>query len=87
MIILGLSGNCFDMLDLFDEVYYLDVKSSEIKKRLKSKNRLNPMGKIKLQADLVIEYMKSIRRKAKDLNIPFIDASQSPEQIMNQIIG
>jgi len=87
VIIFGLSGNCFDMVDLFDEVYYLDINPLEIKKRLKNQNRLNPMGKTKEQADLVIKYMKSIRRKARELKIPFIDANQSPEQIINQIIG
>ncbi len=87
VIIFGLSGNCFTMLDLFDGFYYLDIKPSEVKKRLRSKDRLNPMGKTKEQADLVIKYMKSIRRKATGLKIPFIDANQSPEQIMNQIMG
>jgi len=45
VIIFGLSGNCFNMIDLFDEVYYLDIDPAEIKKRLKSHNRLNPMEK------------------------------------------
>jgi shikimate kinase len=85
-IIFGLSGNCFSMLDLFDEVYYLDISPAEIKKHLKSQNRLNPMGKTKEQADLVIKYMKTIRRKASALKIPFIDANQPPEQIINQIM-
>jgi shikimate kinase len=86
VIIFGLSGNCFNMLDLFNEVYYLDISPAEIKKRLKSQNRLNPMGKTKEQADLVIKYMKTIRRKASALKILFIDANQSPKQIINQIM-
>lgn len=87
VIIFGLSGNCFSMLDLFDKVYYLDINPAEIKKRLKSQNRLNPMGKTKEQTDLVIKYMTSIRHKAAELKIPFISANQSPEQIINQIMG
>jgi len=87
VIIFGLSGNCFKMVDLFDEVYYLDINPADLEKRLKNQNRLNPMGKTKEQADLVIKYMETIRQKAAELKIPFINANQSPEQIMNQIVG
>jgi len=86
VIIFGLSGNCFSMIDLFDEVYYLGINPAEIKERLRSQNRLNPMGKTKEQADSVIKYMKTIHCKAEELKIPFIDANQSPEQIINQIM-
>ena len=86
-IIFGFSGNCFSMLDLFDEVYYLDISPAEIKKRLKNQSRLNPMGKTKEQTDLVIKYMETIRRQAAELKMPFIGANQSPEQIINQIMG
>ena len=86
VIIFGFAGNCFDMLDLFDEIYYLDIKPEEIKKRLRSEDRLNPMGKTEEQVDLVIKYMKTIRCQAIESKILFIDASQSPEQIISQII-
>lgn len=86
VVIFGLSGNCFSTLDLFDDVYYLDISPSEVRKRLKSQNRLNQMGKTKEQRDLVIKYLRTIRRKAEELKIPFIDANRSPEQIINQIM-
>src|SRR3989338_3744394 len=45
----GASGNVFDMLDLFDKVYFLKVSPELLAKRLRHENRENPMGKTNYQ--------------------------------------
>ena len=81
----GMSGNVFKMIDLFDKVFYLDVPEKVIKERLKHQSRENQMGKTEYQQTIVVEYAKKLRRKAKDLKIPFIDATLSPEKIFDLI--
>lgn len=77
----GLSGNIFDMMDLFDRVYFLKVDPEVQIKRLMYPSRLNPMGKTEYQRENAVRWGKQLEDKAKKLQIPFIDGSLTPEEI------
>lgn len=81
----GLSGNIFNMLDLFDKVYFLKVDHELLKDRLLHESRENPMGKTEYQRQAVINYAKMLEEKSKDLEIEFIDATLAPEKIYDLI--
>ncbi|MFA5828805.1 MAG: AAA family ATPase [Candidatus Shapirobacteria bacterium] len=77
----GLSGNIFEMVDMFDKVYFLKVEPGILIERLDKKDRINPMGKTEYQKKAVVEYAKKIERTAKSLKIEFIDGTLAPEEI------
>ncbi len=77
----GMSGNAFDMLDLFDKVYFLKVPPVVIDERLQHESRENPMGKTEYQRKIAVEWAMEIEKKAKEKGIAFLDATLSPEKI------
>lgn len=83
--IFGLSGNVFDMIDLFDDVYYLKVKPEVLEDRLTHDSRENPMGKTEYQRQVVIEYAEEMNKKTEELGLKMIDATLSPEEIYKLI--
>jgi thymidylate kinase len=85
IFILGLSGNVFKMVELFDKVYYLDVSDDILLTRLTHKSRENPMGKTKEQQNIIFSYKKYVEEKAKEYGAIFIDANQSAEEIIKRL--
>lgn len=85
LILAGLSGNAFEMLDLFDATFCLDVSNEVLLDRLQHESRQNPFGNTKEQRDLIIEYAVIIRKNAKQNNVPLIDGEKSPEEILKVI--
>lgn len=83
----GLAGNVFDMLNLFDKVYFLKVKPELIEDRLMHETRINPMGNTKYQREAVLAYAREIEKKASELGIKMIDADQTPEAIFDSLNG
>lgn len=83
--LLGASGNVFEMFDLFDKVYYLNVPDEVQDERLQHQSRENPMGNTEYQRKNAIEWGHSLRDKAKLFGIEFIDATNSPEEIYQQL--
>ncbi len=81
----GMSGNAFEMLKLFDAVYFLKAESDLLKKRLRHESRDNPMGKTDYQLQNALEYAQEISEIAHQLHIKMIDADQTPEEIFKQI--
>ncbi|MBF8249559.1 MAG: hypothetical protein HW400_160 [Candidatus Levybacteria bacterium] len=81
----GMSGNAFDMLDLFDKVYYLDVPENLIRERLQHSSRINPTGKTPYQREVAVEWAKLIKERANDLGLTFIDAALTPEELYKLI--
>lgn len=81
----GSSGNMFEMLDLFDRVYFLKVEPSLLRERLTHESRENPMGITEYQRENAVKWALEIEKKAKDLGVEFIDATLSPEQILDLI--
>lgn len=82
----GLSGNVFSVIDLFDKVYFLKVEPHVLAKNLRHTSRKNPMGKTDYQLENALKHAEEIERKAKDLGIEVIDATdRSPKQILEKI--
>jgi len=81
----GMSGNVFDMIDLFDKVYFLKASPELLAERLRCVSRENPMGKTDYQLQNALKWAKEIEEKASKLNIGMIDANQSPKDIFAQI--
>jgi adenylate kinase family enzyme len=82
----GLCGNIFDMIDLFDRVYFLKVEPQVLAKNLRHISRENPMGRTDYQLENALRYVEEIERKAKELGIRIIDATnKSPEQVFSKI--
>lgn len=81
IFLFGLSGNIFEMRDLFDEVYFLDVPDEVILERITKEDRKNPMGKTEYQQKIVIDYAHKIKKKAEKLGIKMIDGTKSAKEI------
>lgn len=79
--LLGSSGNIFEMLDLFDKSYYLDVSGEAIGERLQHEGRENPMGNTEYQRNNAILWAQELREKAKSLGLNFINGELSAEEI------
>lgn len=81
----GSSGNFFEMIDIFDKLYFLKASPEILEKRLADENRENPMGKTKFQRQRAIEYAKQMEEKAKSLGFIFTDSTLTPEEIYKLI--
>ena len=81
----GFSGNAFDMIDLFNEVYFLKAQPEVITERLRHGSRKNPMGKTEYQLKNALKYAKEIEETVRRRDIKMINADQSPEKIFLQI--
>lgn len=81
----GASGNVFEMLDLFDKVYYLDIPEGIQYQRLQHETRRNPMGRTEFQRKNAIAWAKELRQKAQELGLEFIDATKSSTEIFKQL--
>ncbi len=79
----GMSGNVFNMMDLFDKVYFLKTSPEILAQRLRHESRENPMGKTDYQLQNALNWGREIEKEAKKLNIEMIDANQTPEQIFS----
>lgn len=82
----GLSGNIFEMINLFDKVYFLKAVPELLEERLQHENRENPMGKTEYQREQVIAYARAIEEEAQRLGCQMIEANQSPEAIQKVLI-
>ncbi len=87
LYLFGCSGNVFEMIDLFDKVYFLKTSDKIIEERLSHPSRKNPMGKKEYQRKNAIKWAKALEKKAKGLKIEFIDASLSPKLFNYYIIS
>lgn len=85
LYLFGMSGNIFDMIDLFDKVYFLKASSELLVERLRHESRENPMGRTDYQLQNAINWGKEIEEKAFALGITMIDASLSPKEIFKII--
>ena len=81
----GMAGNVFDMINLFDRVYFLKTQPKILAERLRRKSRENPMGKTEYQLKNALQYAKEIEGPAHKLGITMIDAEQTPESIFQQL--
>lgn len=81
----GMSGNTFDMIDLFDKVYFLKTSPEILRQQLRHESRENTMGKTDYQLESAIRWGQKIEAEADKLGVEMIDATQTPEQIFDEI--
>jgi hypothetical protein len=72
---------------LFDRAYCLRADAALIEHRLLDPSRLNPVGKTEQQRSLVLGGLDALYRRAEERGFAMIDASLSPEAILEEING
>ena len=82
--VFGGSGNVWSVFDLFDKVYFLQIDPQLQKQRLMSPGRPTPL--MDMHNEGLIIWGSWFEQMAKEKNIPFVNANQTPEQIF-QIIS
>lgn len=85
LYLFGVSDNIFEMMDLFDIVFYLDLNQEELLKRLMRVDRENPMGRTKRERKEIVMEMRKLRAKAKAVGLEIVDGSLSVERILSRI--
>ena len=85
LYLFGMSGNIFDMIDLFDKVYFLKASPELLAERLRHASRENPMGNTDYQLQNALNWAKEIEENAIGLGIQMIDSNQTPEAIFEEI--
>ncbi|MDB5260487.1 MAG: hypothetical protein JWN37_718 [Candidatus Nomurabacteria bacterium] len=81
----GMAGNAFDMVDLFDKVFFLNAEQEVLAERLRHESRENPMGKTDYQLQNALNWATEIEEEARGLGIKMIDANLPPEEIFKII--
>jgi dephospho-CoA kinase len=81
----GGSGNIFEMLDLFDKVFFLKIDPKIQIERLKHPSRANPMGSTEYQRQLAVDWGQALEQQAQKRNVPMIDGNQTPAEILRGI--
>jgi dephospho-CoA kinase len=79
----GGSGNLFDVIDLFDNVFFLQVSSQVQKERLMSSLRKTPQ--MDFDENGLVIWGNWFEQEARKRNIPFINASLTPTEIFSII--
>jgi len=81
----GLANNIFEVIDLFDKTYYLNISPKILKKRFTKNKRTNPMGKTKEQQMTILNDLDNFIQKSKEKGLIFIQADKTPERIFKII--
>lgn len=77
--VFGGSGNLFSVTDLFDKCYFLKVEPAIQKERLLHSSRPTPLMDFDEQG--MVTWGDWLGQEAQKRNIPFIDATLSPNEI------
>lgn len=85
LYLFGISETAFNVIDLFDEVYYLKATPELVMERLSHPSRENPMGKTEEQKRLLVKGLKETMDKAEEMGLKSLDASLTPEEIYGLI--
>lgn len=85
LYLFGVSDNIYEMIDLFDAVYYLDLVPAELEKRLTNQERRNPVGRTEEERRVVMREAERLREKARDLGVEYVDASLTPDEVLKRI--
>lgn len=81
----GISRNAFEMIDLFDTVFFLKVSSEVLVSRLQSPTRTNPMGTSPFQREYILFWAAKFEAIARELRVSFIDASRPLDEIVEVV--
>ena len=85
IIVLGASSNTIDILDLFDEVYYLKVPVEIIAIRLQASDRDNVFGSTQEQRKIVTEKVRESDESIKNLQIKTLDGTKTPRELIKEL--
>jgi len=83
VFLFGGSGNVFNMIDLFDKAYFLKTDRELQLARIRNAER--PMPGMDADENGAIIWGEWLEQAARERNIPFIDAAQTPQEIYKQI--
>lgn len=83
VFIFGGSGNLFHMIDLFDRVFFLKIDVQTQRQRIQNSATRN--SKLDFMNDNVIIWGQWLEDEAAKKNIPFVDATLSPQEIYSII--
>jgi hypothetical protein len=81
--IFGGAGNIFNVIYLFDRIFFLKVDPYVQKERILHSTRETPL--MDFNNNGIVVWGDWIEQEAKKRNIPFIDATLSPDQIFEII--
>lgn len=82
----GLSANVLELAEFFDEMYYLDLHPTVLKKRFITNQRKNIMGQTEEQQSAILTDLEDFTQKAREKKFIFIDADLPPEEIYRKIV-
>jgi shikimate kinase len=82
----GKGNGFFDVINLFDKVYYLKAPKELLANRLKNRTN-NIFGKHPEEVQGLLEYKDSMDEKARKLGIQFIDVMLPVEKIIEMILS
>ncbi len=83
VFIFGGSGNLFDLLDLFDRVYFLKINLQTQNERIQKSTTRN--SRLDFQNNDIVIWGQWLEEEAKKKNIPFVDGTLSPKEIYSII--
>lgn len=82
----GMSANAYNILHLFDKVYYLNLATKKIFKRLIDNQRTNYYGKEEKLRKSIIDSIPQQHKNAKKRDFVILDANLSENEIIEQIL-
>lgn len=77
--VFGGSGNIFNMFNIFDKVFFLKIDPTIQKERIMHSSRATPL--MDFDENGIVTWGDWLEQEAVKRNIPFIDATLSPDQI------
>lgn len=78
----GSAYNEYDVMHMFDDVYYLKADESLLNSRFENrKSSEQGFGKTSTQRKIIFEWLKGSDKKAEERNLKMIDASLQPKEI------
>lgn len=86
IIFCGSSGNTMDMLDLFDQAFYLKVPTEIIMQRLTAHDRENSFGSTLEQQATIAARVTGSDNLMNTYPITTVDGTQSPEVLLKKIL-
>ena len=87
IVFCGSSSNTMEMLDLFDEAYYLKVPTNIILQRLIAHDRENSFGSTAEQQATVAARVTGSDELMQSYPITILDGTQTPEELLKIILG
>lgn len=81
--VFGGSGNIFDTIDLFDKTFFLKIDPTVQRERILHSSRETPL--MDFDEKGIVLWGDWIEQEAGKRNIPFVDATLSPDQIFELI--